>query len=117
MTLKFSGLKPVEFGDNAYKPILDADKRLRLSQLKFATNAQIEDADKVLASCFGSSEAEVLDFLRSDMPVAEKQLLQIYLTQGERGLELYDEIRKEAMESKLQALAENAIAEVSDGDN
>lgn len=106
MTLKFSGLQPVEFGDKAYKPILDADKRLRLSQIKFDTKSATEKAEEVMASCFGDDSAIVLDFIRSEMAPIEKQLLSIYLQQGERGLEAYKEAYSKLMAEQLSKAAE-----------
>ena len=113
MTLKFSGLQPVEFGDKAYKPIIDADKRLRLSQIKFDTKASTEKAEEVMASCFGDESAVVLDFIRSEMAPVEKQLLSIYLQQGERGLEAY----KEAYSKLMQEQLAKAAKEDTDADN
>lgn len=101
MTLKFSGLQPVEFGDKAYKPILDADKRLRLSQINFKTKNDIEKAERVMASCFGENEATVLDFLQSEMTTPEKQLLGIYLQQGEQGLKMYQDAYSKALDAQL----------------
>ena len=110
MTLKFSGLQPVEFGDKAFKPIIDADKRLRLSQIKFDTKTATERAEEVMASCFGDNAPIVLDFIRSEMGPQEKQLLSIYLQQGEQGLELwrnaYDKIITEQL-AKAQEEAED----------
>lgn len=111
MTLKFSGLQPVEFGDKAYKPILDADKRLRLSQIKFDTKNATERAEEVMASCFGDDEPIVLDFIRSEMTTQEKQLLQVYLLNGERGLEMYREAYNKVLEEQLaKATQEGADA-------
>ena len=49
MAFKIAGIEPVEFGDKQCKPRLDADKRLRLAEIKFNTTEEKRKAVKVIA--------------------------------------------------------------------
>ena len=48
MALKIAGIEPVEFGDKQCKPRLDADKRLRLSQININDKSDDIIRDAVL---------------------------------------------------------------------
>lgn len=100
--LKFDGIQPVTFGGQDCTPKLDAEIRLRLNKLEFGTEAQTEQADKILSDCFPDDKDYVLDFLKSQMSPYEKRELQAYLIGGPSMVRLIrdkiDNITKEAME-------------------
>ena len=49
--LHFNGLEPIDFKGHLCEPKLDAEKKLRLSNIKFETAEQVSHANEVLASC------------------------------------------------------------------
>lgn len=100
--LKFSGIQPVSFDNRDCTPKLDNGKLLRLARLKFDTEANIAEADKVLASCFPDDEEYVLDFLTNKMLATDKRILQSYLTNGEKAIAMLDR--------SIDAFAEKAAA-------
>ena len=78
MALSLNGLEPVNFKGVVCKPELNAEVKLRLSQIK----RYDEETDKILASAFPEDEEYVFEFLKA-APVAEKEILHSYLIGGE----------------------------------
>lgn len=97
--LHFNGLEPVDFKGTLYEPKLDAEKKLRLSTIKFNTEENIKEADKILASCFDEEEAG--DFIKNKLSVQDKQVLATYLSGGETGLNRLSEITSGAIEKYI----------------
>lgn len=89
--LSFDGIQPVGFGGKECVPKINTELRLRLRGLKFETDADTEQADKVLAECFPEDEKYVAGFLKDQMAPFEKQQLQAYLIAGPSGIRLIDE--------------------------
>lgn len=89
--LKFDGIQPVEFGGRDCAPKVNTEQRLRLQNLEFATEADSEKADKLLAECFPDDEDYVARFLNEQMTPFEKQQLRAYLVAGARGVRVIDE--------------------------
>lgn len=108
--LKFAGIQPVSFNDRDCMPKLDTSKRLRLERIKFTTDAESAEADKVLASCFPDDEDFVLDFLSNKMTTADKQILRSYLLQGEKAIAMLDrsadKFAEETVKEALRATKE-----------
>lgn len=109
MALKFAGIEPVEFGTRSCTPRIDADKRLRLSQLKFNTQTEITKANGVIASCFPDDEEFVADFLNNQIGDTDRQVLALYLRGGQAALDAYqkaiDEMMAEALAKAKQEQA------------
>jgi hypothetical protein len=101
MALKIAGIEPVEFGSRNCKPRLDADKRLRLSQLKYDTDTNRAKANEVIASCFPDDEEFVLDFLRNEISETDRQLLALYLRGGQTAIDAYQKAYNQLMEEAL----------------
>lgn len=89
MALKIAGIEPVEFGDRKCKPQMDADKRLRLSQLKFETKNDLAKAAEQIARCFPDDENYVREFLENNAGVQDFQLVVMYLRGGQQALDTY----------------------------
>ena len=82
--LHFNGLEPIDFKGHLCEPKLDAEKKLRLANIKFDTVEEITVANEVLASCFDDDFAK--DFIREKLSTDDKVVLKTYLTGGETGL-------------------------------
>lgn len=101
--LKFSGIQPVEFNGRDCTPALDTGKRLRLARLKF-DEANIDEADRILASCFPDDEEYVKNFLATKMTPADKHILQAYLLNGEKAIAMLDRTSDAMAEKALEKL-------------
>lgn len=97
--LHFNGLEPIDFKGKLYEPKIDAEKKLRLSTLKFGNEEEIKEADTVLASCFEEEEAK--DFIKTKLSSQDKQVLATYLSGGETGLNRLSEITSGAIEKYI----------------
>lgn len=82
--LHFNGLEPIDFKGHMCEPKLDAEKKLRLSNIKFETAEQVSHANEVLASCFDDEFAKT--FIREKLSNDDKMVLKTYLLGGETGL-------------------------------
>ena len=116
MALKIAGIEPVELGDRQCKPRLDADKRLRLRQIKLDTKSGTEKAIEVIASCFPDDEDFVADFLKNEAGPTDLQLIALYLQGGQQALDSYQRILDKLMAEATQN-ATNTITEGTDANN
>ena len=82
--LHFNGLEPIDFKGHMCEPKLDAEKKLRLANIKFDTVEQISEADDVLDSCFDDEFAKT--FIKEKLSNDDKMVLKTYLIGGETGL-------------------------------
>lgn len=97
--LHFNGLEPIDFKGHLCEPKIDAEKKLRLQTTKFDTQADIDRADDILASCFEDDYAK--DFVRHKLSTADKQVLKTYLVGGETGLNNLSKATDGAIEKYL----------------
>lgn len=97
--LHFNGLEPIDFKGKEYMPKIDAEKKLRLSNLKFGTDEELKNVDEVLCSCFEEDEAK--EFIRTKLSTQDKQVLATYLSGGETGLNRLSEITTGAIEKYI----------------
>lgn len=102
--LHFNGIEPVDFKGHECAPILDAEKRLRLSTIKFDTEEDTKRADEVLASCFAEPFAG--EFIREKMTADDKVVLKTYLLGGETGLNRLSEATSGAIEKYITRVVE-----------
>lgn len=93
--LHFNGLEPIDFKGKSCEPKVDTEARLRLSVLKFGTEAEIKEADEVLASCFTEQYAK--DFIKNKLSPDDKEILRTYLVSGETGLNRLNDITSGAI--------------------
>lgn len=103
--LHFNGLEPVDFKGKTYEPKVDAEKRLRLSTIKFGTQEEESEANSVLCSCFDEEEAK--EFIRNKLSPQDKQVLGAYLAGGETGVNRLSEITSGAIEKYITRELEN----------
>lgn len=95
--LSFDGIQPVTFGGRDCMPLLDAELRLRIRELKFDTGANEARANEVLAQAFPKDEEYVKEFLANQMTPYEKQQLQAYLFAGPTAIRVMDKSIAEAI--------------------
>lgn len=91
MALTFNGIEPVGFGPEGRRkictPKMNAELRLRVANLQFKTDADIERANSILAECFPDDRDFVFDFLTNEMTAFDKEILQTFLLNGVRAVE------------------------------
>ena len=109
--LKFSGLQPVEFNGRDCTPQIDTGRRLRLSRLNFNSEADIKNANEILASCFPNDEDFVLDFLTNKMLPTDKRILASYLLNGEKAIAMLDRTSDAYAEKMVNKMVEEATLE------
>ena len=102
--LHFNGLEPIDFKGKLCEPKIDAEKKLRLNNAKFDTEANIEKADDILASCFDEKYAK--DFIREKLSTDDKILLKTYLTGGETAVNRMSEVTNGAIEEYIKRAME-----------
>lgn len=107
--LHFNGLEPIDFKGQLCEPKIDAEKKLRLSSIKFETEEQIKEADNILASCFDEEYAK--DFIREKLSVDDKQVLATYLRSGETGINRLSK----ATDGLVEKYVTRAMEEVENG--
>lgn len=113
MALKIAGIEPVELGERKCRPRMDADKRLRLSQLNYKTKNDIAKAVETIAKCFPDDEDYVQDFLANNAGVQDIQLVALYLRGGQQALNTY----QQAFDKLVAEAVEKASAGENNADN
>ena len=103
--LHFNGLEPIDFKGKMCEPKVDNESRLRLNMLKFGTEAEIKEADEVLAGCFEEQYAK--DFIRKKLSPDDKEVLRTYLVGGETGLNRLNDITSGAISRFIKRELEN----------
>ena len=102
--LHFNGLEPIDFKGKECTPKVDTEARLRLNTIKFGTEAEIREADDVLASCFDEQYAK--DFIRTKLSPDDKEVLRTYLAGGETGLNRLNDITNGAVDKFVKRAIE-----------
>lgn len=81
--LNFNGIEPVNFGGKECTPEINAELKLRLSQIKNYDEKDI----KILAEAFPKNEQYVKDFMTKKMSKLDIQTLHAYLVGGQTMVE------------------------------
>lgn len=102
--LHFNGLEPIDFKGKECTPKVDTEARLRLNIIKFGTEAEIKEADEVLASCFEEQYAK--DFIKNKLSPDDKEVLRTYLAGGETGLNRLNDITNGALNKFISQAVE-----------
>ena len=102
--LHFNGLEPIDFKGKECTPEVDTEARLRLNTIKFGTEAEIKEADEVLASCFKDQYAK--DFIKEKLSPDDKEILRTYLASGETGLNRLNDITNGAVDKFVKRAIE-----------
>ena len=105
--LHFNGLEPIDFKGHQCEPKIDAEKKLRLANIKFDTAEQTREADDILASCFDDDFAKT--FIREKLSADDKVALKTYLVGGETGLNRLSQ----ATEGAVEKYIERALGDVN----
>lgn len=114
MALKLSKLEKIAFGDLEVAPQMSQEKRLRVSNLK-VTEKNLDEAREILSECFGAYAEEVKSFMEKNLFVLDLTRIQVYLTQGQSGLDSFEKrmetIMEKEMEKKLEETAKQREVE------
>lgn len=97
--LNLSTIEPVNFGGRECVPEIDAELKLRLSQI----NKFDDKAYKVIASAFPNDEKYVLDFMKR-MATIDIQKLQVYLIGGPTMVEAMLEAMSSTTQKKMDTV-------------
>lgn len=100
MALSLHGIEPVEIKGRLCVPKIDAETKLRLSNIKSYDKV----ADGVLAGAFPDDEEYVRRFL-ADAPVVEKEILHAYLVGGEHAVK----VMLDGINDNLQKIIATAV--------
>lgn len=106
--LHFNGLEPIDFKGHQCEPKIDAEKKLRLANIKFDTAEQTREADDILASCFDDDFAK--SFIRDKLSTDDKVVLKTYLVGGETGLNRLSQATDGAVEKYIERALEGLDA-------
>lgn len=99
--LSFNGIEPVEFGGVKYSPKpIDAERRLRLSEVSFETEEKSSRSDDILCEAFEDEAAKT--FIREKLSPDDKTILAVYLAQGETGLNRLNDATNQAIEKMIE---------------
>ena len=102
--LHFNGLEPIDFKGKQCEPVIDAEKKLRLQNIKFDTESNIEKADEVLCSCFEEKYAK--DFIRNKLSTDDKVVIKTYLVGGETAVNRMSDVTNNAIEKYVERAIE-----------
>ena len=98
--LHFQGLEPVDFRGKQYEPKIDTAKRLRLQMAKpYGNDQDLEAAKNAVADCFDEPEAK--EFIRTKLSADDIQVLAVYLSRGETGLNRLNDMTTGAVEKYI----------------
>lgn len=115
MAFNFSKIEAVRFGDFEVVPKMDREQKLRAQSVK-VTEDNLEEVQDVLSACFGVDAARVKEFMKANLFLQDYIQLQIYLTQGQRGLDSYNKRLDIAMEKEMDRALEK-LHEEKEGEN
>lgn len=110
MALSLAKIEPVNFGDFPAKPQMDKEMIMRVRALNIDQN-DFDPAIELLSRCFGVENTErIREFMKKNMFYLDFIQLQVYLTQGEKGLvSLNQRMDRMIDEQMKQKLAEEKI--------
>lgn len=82
--------RTVNFDDKEFTPEIDTETRMRLGEVKFDTEANLQEAYEVIAGCFPKNKKEILSYLPK-ITLFEVQELRAYLLGGEKAVQVIDD--------------------------
>ena len=98
MALELKTIQPVTIDGEKCCPVVNPESRLRLSDIKFDNQDNIEAGIKVILDCFPDKKSYLAKKL-PDMTPFDLQQLQAYLLAGDSGLKMINEAVEKAMGS------------------
>lgn len=98
--LHFNGIEPVDFHGTLYTPKIDAEKRLRLSQVNYSTEAKATESDDAICACFEDEKAR--EFIRTKLSPQDKNVLATYLYGGETAVNQMSDVTDKAIEKYIE---------------
>lgn len=109
MALAFSKIEALKFGNLEVVPQMGAEQRLRVKTLEMKEE-NIEEIREVLSACFGEKAAEVKAFMEANLFLFDLMQIQIYLSQGQSGLDNLNKRMDKFMDKKIEQLVDKEEA-------
>lgn len=104
MALTLAKIEAVKFGDFEAVPKFGQEQKLRVQELKI-TEDNLDEVRNVLSACFGDQAEKVKDFMRDNLFLMDYTRLQVYLTQGQSGLDSFERRLDNFMSKELEKIA------------
>lgn len=114
MSISFSKIEPVRFGDFEASPLVTAELKLRLAEIKIDAKSDNDEVISVLSRCFPDAQERVREFMRENMYPADLSRLATYLTSGPQGLMRYDQMIEQYEKKQTDKIIEKATKENAD---
>ncbi|MCM1218198.1 MAG: hypothetical protein NC548_27245 [Lachnospiraceae bacterium] len=111
MALTFKKIEAFNFGGLKVEPQMTQELDLRVRNLKITTD-NLNEARKTLASCFGTNANEVEEFMAKNLFLLDLVKIQVYLTQGDSGLQAYEARMEKFLNKEVEKAMNNSVAEV-----
>lgn len=105
MALTLSKIEAVKFGDFEVVPEFGQEQKLRVQNLRIKED-NLEEVRSTLSQCFGDKASEVKAFMEKNMFMMDYVRLQIYLTQGQSGLDSYEKRLDRFMDKEMDKAME-----------
>lgn len=109
MALAFSKIEALKFGDLTVTPHMDAEKRLRVRNLKMK-EANLPTIIETLSACFGDKASEVAAFMKDNLFLMDLIQIQTYLSQGQTGLNALNDRMDKFMDKEIDKVLANKTA-------
>lgn len=103
MALVFKEIESFKFGDLEVTPQMSTEQKLRVQNLKMAEGNE-EEIREVLSACFGDKATEVKIFMERNLFLLDYIQIQVYLTQGQAGLDSLNQRMDKYMDKKVDQL-------------
>lgn len=105
MALTLSKIEAVKFGDLEVVPKFGKELELRIRNLKI-TDDNLDEAADLISQCFSDKAAEVKEFMTKNLFMMDYTKLQIYLTQGQSGLDSFEKRLDRFMDKEMEKAME-----------
>ncbi len=105
MALTLAKIEAVRFGDFEVVPKFSQEQMLRVKNLKI-TEDNLEEARDVISKCFGDDTEKVKIFMEKNLFLMDYTKLQVYLTQGQSGLDNFEKRMDRFMDKEMDKAME-----------
>lgn len=104
MALTLAKIEAVKFGDFESVPKFGQEQKLRVQNLKISED-NLDEVRDTLSKCFGDDADKVKAFMEKNMFLLDYTRLQVYLTQGQSGLDNFERRMDRFMDKEMDKAA------------